>query len=51
MIGAKYRISGDLANTDKVMNSTLWIGVHPSLNKEMLEYGSHKVKSYLGIEW
>jgi CDP-6-deoxy-D-xylo-4-hexulose-3-dehydrase len=27
MIGANYRISGDLTNTDKVMNNTFWIGV------------------------
>lgn len=34
----KYRIVGDLKNTDLVMNSTFWVGVYPGINKEMLEY-------------
>ncbi|MFA5108972.1 MAG: lipopolysaccharide biosynthesis protein RfbH [Patescibacteria group bacterium] len=33
-----YRISGDLKNTDEVMNNTFWIGVYPGLTKEMLNY-------------
>ena len=31
MIGANYRISGELTNTDNVMNNTFWIGVQPAL--------------------
>lgn len=49
MIGAKYRISGDLINTDKVMNSTFWIGVQPSLTKEMLEFAALKIGTFLGV--
>jgi CDP-4-dehydro-6-deoxyglucose reductase, E1 len=51
MIGANYRISGDLVNTDKVMNNTFWIGVQPSLTKEMLEFAAHKIKIYLGVDF
>ena len=51
MIGAKYRISGDLTNTDKVMNSTFWIGVQPALTKEMLEFTAHKIKTFLGVDF
>jgi len=34
----KYRISGDLRNTDLVMNNLFWIGVYPGLTKLMLSY-------------
>lgn len=34
----KYRVSGKLENTDRVMTSTFWIGVYPGLNKKMLNY-------------
>ena len=49
MVGAKYRISGDLTNTDIVMNSTFWIGVQPSLTKEMLEFSAVKIGTFLGV--
>ena len=31
MKGQHYRISGDLTQTDVVMNHTFWIGVQPAL--------------------
>ena len=49
MAGAKYRISGDLTNTDIVMNNTFWIGVQPSLTKEMLEFSALKIGTSLGV--
>jgi len=49
MAGAKYRISGDLTNTDIVMNNTFWIGVQPSLTKEMLEFSALKIGTFLGV--
>lgn len=33
-----YRIEGELTHTDKIMNQLFWIGVHPSLTKEMMDY-------------
>jgi CDP-6-deoxy-D-xylo-4-hexulose-3-dehydrase len=51
MAGANYRISGELANTDRVMNNTFWIGVHPSLTREMLEYMARSIESYLGVDF
>ena len=51
MIGAKYRISGDLINTDNVMNNTFWIGVQPALTKEMLEFTAQKIETYLGVNF
>ena len=49
MIGANYRISGDLTNTDNVMNNTFWIGVYPGLNEPMLDYVCDKIEVFLGI--
>ena len=51
MTGAKYRISGDLTNTDNVMNNTFWIGVQPSLTQEMMEFAARKIESYLGVNF
>jgi CDP-6-deoxy-D-xylo-4-hexulose-3-dehydrase len=51
MIGAKYRISDDLTNTDNVMNNTFWIGVQPSLTPTMLEFSANKIETYLGINF
>ena len=51
MQGAEYRISGDLTNTDNVMNNTFWIGVQPALTKEMLEYAASKIETYLGVNF
>jgi CDP-6-deoxy-D-xylo-4-hexulose-3-dehydrase len=33
-----YRIVGDLLNTDIIMKNGFWIGVHPGMKKEMIEY-------------
>jgi CDP-6-deoxy-D-xylo-4-hexulose-3-dehydrase len=51
MIGANYRISGVLTNTDNVMNNTFWIGVQPALSREMLEFAAQKIESYLGVNF
>ncbi|MEO6321339.1 MAG: DegT/DnrJ/EryC1/StrS family aminotransferase [Polaromonas sp.] len=51
MIGANYRISGDLTNTDNVMNNTFWIGVQPSLTPAMLEFAASKIETYLGVNF
>lgn len=51
MLNAKYRISGELINTDIVMNNTFWIGVQPALTKEMLEFVVTKIEAYLGVNF
>ena len=35
--GKGYRIVGDLANTDRIMMDTFWIGVYPGMTDEMLD--------------
>jgi CDP-6-deoxy-D-xylo-4-hexulose-3-dehydrase len=51
MIGARYRISGELTNTDNIMNNTFWIGVQPSLSREMMDYAARKIETYLGVNF
>ena len=51
MANAKYRVSGDLTNTDNVMNNTFWIGVQPALTQRMMEYSCSKIESYLGVNF
>ena len=48
MIGRNFRVSGDLTNTDVVMNQTFWIGLQPALTREMLEFTANKIKESLG---
>jgi CDP-6-deoxy-D-xylo-4-hexulose-3-dehydrase len=48
MVGRHYRVSGDLTNTDIVMNNTFWIGVQPSLSKAMLDHSISAIRSILG---
>ena len=50
MAGKNYRVSGELTNTDRVMNDTFWIGLQPALTQNMLTYSASKIASYLGLE-
>ncbi len=36
--GEGFRVVGELANTDRIMNDAFWIGVYPGMTREMLEY-------------
>lgn len=39
-----YRVVGDLANTDFIMNNSFWIGVYPGMTDEMLDYMAKIIK-------
>jgi len=49
--GRTYRISGELANTDNIMNNTLWIGVYPGLTEEMLDFVCEKIEAFFGVNF
>ena len=36
--GVEFRVAGDLARTDQIMNGTFWIGCYPGLTAPMLDY-------------
>lgn len=46
-----HRVSGDLTNTDKVMNNTFWVGVYPGLNEDMLNFMVEKLEAFFGINF
>lgn len=39
-----YRVVGELANTDFVMNNTFWVGVYPGMSDEMIDYMAAVIK-------
>ncbi len=51
MLGRNYRVSGDLENTDRVMNDTFWIGVFPGLTEEMLDFAANRIETFLGVNF
>lgn len=51
MNGKNYRVSGHLTNTDFVMKNTFWIGVQPSLTRQMTDFSIAKIKSFLGVKF
>jgi CDP-4-dehydro-6-deoxyglucose reductase, E1 len=46
--GRQHLVAAALTNTDRVMADSLWIGCHPALSDEHLEYAATKVKHFLG---
>lgn len=47
--GRSFHISGELVNTDTVMNDTFWIGVYPGLSNEMLDFASDRIRTFFGV--
>lgn len=44
----KYRVVGDLKNTDLIMNNSFWVGVYPGMTDPMLEYMAETVAEAVG---
>jgi CDP-6-deoxy-D-xylo-4-hexulose-3-dehydrase len=51
MIGRNFRVSGELTNTDVVMNQTFWLGVYPGLKNEHLDYIAERLEEFLGVNF
>ena len=43
---SKYRVVGNLENTDRVMNNSFWLGVYPGMTKEKNDYMIEKIRDY-----
>jgi CDP-6-deoxy-D-xylo-4-hexulose-3-dehydrase len=46
-LGIPSRSIGDLANSDFVMNNTLWLGVYPGLTEEMMNYVVESIHDFV----
>lgn len=44
----KMKLIGDLENSNYVMKNTFWVGIHPRLSEEHLEYIAQKITQVLG---
>lgn len=51
MLGKHFRVSGELTNTDVVMNQTFWLGVFPALQCEQLDYVAEKLEEFFGVSF
>ena len=47
----KYRVVGELTNTDLIMNNTFWIGVYPGLTKDHLNFIIEKFEEFFGLSF
>src|SRR3989338_2712436 len=45
MTGRNFRVSGELMNTDRVMNHTFWVGIYPGLFEDMLDYVGQRIET------
>ena len=49
--GKSYRVSGNLKNTDIIMNNTCWIGVYPGLSEEHLDFVVDQFETFFGVNF
>ncbi len=42
-----YRVIGDLANTDKIMNDSFWIGLYPGMGDDAIDYMIKKIREFV----
>lgn len=46
-LDSKYRVVGDLKNSDYIMNNTFWIGVYPGITEQMREYVIEQFSAFI----
>ena len=51
MAGRNFRVSGELSNTDVVMNQTFWLGTFPGLGEPQLDYIADKLEEFFGLNF
>jgi CDP-4-dehydro-6-deoxyglucose reductase, E1 len=43
----KYRISGNLKNSDKIMEDTFFLGIYPGITEEVMNHFCQKIKEFM----
>jgi CDP-6-deoxy-D-xylo-4-hexulose-3-dehydrase len=51
MVGRNFRVHGELQQTDRIMHDTFWLGIHPGITEEMLNYSAKKIEEFLGLRF
>jgi CDP-6-deoxy-D-xylo-4-hexulose-3-dehydrase len=51
MADRNFRVSGELTNTDIVMNQTFWLGTFPALGEDHLDYIANKLEEFFGVNF
>ena len=51
MENIKYKVSGNLDNTNLVMNNSFWLGVYPGLNKSHLDFMHSVFKDFINSKF
>ncbi|MDD0838905.1 lipopolysaccharide biosynthesis protein RfbH [Curvibacter sp. HBC61] len=51
MVERNCRVSGELVNTDVVMNQTFWLGTFPALERDHLDYIVSKLEEFFGVNF
>jgi NDP-hexose-3,4-dehydratase len=48
-IGPRYRVCGELTNSDTVAESTLWVGVYPGVSTDMADYVIDSIREFTEV--
>jgi CDP-4-dehydro-6-deoxyglucose reductase, E1 len=51
MVGRNFRVSGELINTDIIMNQTFWLGTFPGLGGPQLDFIADKLEEFFGMNF
>ena len=43
-----YRVSGELTNTDRIMENSFWVGVYPGMTDDMIVYMAETIRKFFG---
>ncbi|WP_133013301.1 lipopolysaccharide biosynthesis protein RfbH [Marinomonas flavescens] len=49
--GVEHRVVGELANTDRTMNQTFWLGIFPALNEDHFEFVAEQIEEFFGVNF
>ncbi|HET8729843.1 MAG TPA: lipopolysaccharide biosynthesis protein RfbH, partial [Moraxellaceae bacterium] len=49
--GVEHRVVGSLANTDRTMNQTFWLGVYPGLDSRHFDFVGEKLEEFFGLNF